>query len=111
MPDANQETPEQQHQRQNANQESEAKPAVKSKAKPAPQPDISTITTPEQLADPTHPSHAAFHWGRFFAILAAALAVAAPAVQIATGDSRIGAAITGAEQVLGPLSKGFEPEP
>ena len=138
--DANQETPEQQHERETSNASGGADPnpaddllfkfvlnsgyedqkqiaaklppapktVAKAKPAPTPAPDISKIITPEDLQQPTHPAHAAFHWGRFFAMLAAALAVAAPEVNVFNGNNlKIGAAITGAEQIFGTLSQGF----
>ena len=37
--------------------------------------------TAAELADPTHPSHAAFNWGKFLAIFAFALQIAAPEIE------------------------------
>jgi hypothetical protein len=64
------------------------------------------LATAAQLADPGHPHHAAYNWGKFFAIMATGLAIAAPIAGI-YGNPKIAASITGASQVLGSLQSAY----
>jgi hypothetical protein len=68
-----------------------------------------TPPTAAQLSDPAHPAHTAFNWGRFFAILAVSLQIAAPLIE--PNNAKVQAAITGATPLLGELSTAFVTAP